>query len=372
MKHPVVRRVCFAILAVLLAAVLVVGGYILYLQLQYYRIDDHTPLTVSNPAEQTLQKGGTYTAATYNIGFGAYNQEFSFFMDTGHMADGTYVSGKSGRAADKETVLTDTAGDAAALAALSPDFCLLQEVDSDSTRSYGVDQRTWFTQNDQGLLPGYAFTYAVNFHSAYLFYPLQEPHGRANSGLLTLSRYEISSAERRSYPVDESFPTKFFDLDRCFSLHRLPVEDGKELVLINSHMSAYDKGGLVRTQQLALLSAVLSEEYAKGNYVIVGGDYNHILDSAADTFPSEQLVPEWVASLSPQDLPDGFSIVKATNCNTVPTCRTCDIPYTKGVNYTAVLDGFIVSDNVTASAENIDLDFQYSDHNPVLLTFTLQ
>ena len=50
---------------------------------------------------------------------------------------------------------------------------------------------------------------------------------------------------------------------------------------------------------------------------------------------------------------------------------TADIPYTKGVNYTSVLDGFIVSDNVTATAENIDADFMYSDHNPVKLTFKL-
>ena len=55
----------------------------------------------------------------------------------------------------------------------------------------------------------------------------------------------------------------------------------------------------------------------------------------------------------------------------MPTCRGADLPYTPGVNYTTVVDGFLVSDNVQARAENIDTWFAFSDHNPVKLTFTL-
>lgn len=372
MKNKNLRRALCGLAGVLLLAVCVLGGYVVYLQLQYYRIGDNQPLTVQNNQSAVLQSGKSYTAATYNIGFGAYTQDYSFFMDTGYMADGSFVRGKSSRANSLDSVLRTTGGDAKELDALNADFLLLQEVDSGSTRSYQVDQRSYFTQNGEGLLAGYGSTYAVNFHSAYLFYPITEPHGIANSGLLTLSRYEMTDAVRRSYPVDESFFAKFFDLDRCFAVMRIPVENGRQLILINSHMSAYDKGGLIREKQLAFLCDVLTAEYEKGNYVIVGGDYNHILDSAPDTFASEQQVPGWVASLSADNMPEHFSIVKAENCNEVPTCRACDIPYTKGVNYTSVLDGFLVSDNVQATAHNVDLDFLYSDHNPVVLTFTLQ
>lgn len=372
MKSKVLKRSLMAAAAVILMVLLLVVGYVVYMQMQYYRIEDNKTLEITNPQQGTLKVGESYTAATYNIGFGAYLQDYSFFMDTGHMADGTYVQGKSSRAKSEESVHMATTADAENMARLDLDFLLLQEVDSDATRSYNVDQRSYFTQNTDGLFKDYASSYAVNFHSAYLFYPFNEPHGIANAGLLTLSRYEIKDAVRRSYPVDDSFPTKFFDLDRCFALLRIPVENKKELVLINSHMSAYDKGGLIREKQLALLCGVISEEYQKGNYVIVGGDFNHILDSEPDVFASEQLVPEWVASLSQSDMPAHFSIVKAKNDTQVATCRSCDIPYTKGVNYTSVLDGFIVSDNIKAETENIDLDFMYSDHNPVLLTFTLQ
>ncbi len=219
----------------------------------------------------------------------------------------------------------------------------------------------------------YGNVFANNFHSAYLFYPFSDPHGAVEAGLLNFTRYQIAEAERRSYPVDNSFVTKFTDLDRCFAVMRLPVENGRELVLINSHMSAYDEGGKIRLQQLELLNSVMEEEYQAGNYVIVGGDFNHALGEAvAEGFPSKQRFPAWVSILTQEEMAKGISIVRAENELEVPTCRGADIPYTKGVNFTTVVDGFLVSENVKAEAENIDTDFGYSDHNPVMLRFELE
>lgn len=369
-----IRRMGILLGGILLALVLMLGAYALYLTLQYSRIDDNTPLTVKTPQISVLKQNQSYTAITYNVGFGAYDPTYSFFMDTGHMADGTPVTGKYGKARSKDAAQSNTVGSIASLQTFSPDFCLVQEVDQDATRSYHIDQTKAITD----AFDGYGSTYASNFHSAFLGLPLNDMHGKTEAGLVTLSRFQVSEAVRRSYPVDESFPAKFFDLDRCFSQLRLPVQDasgnpsGKELVLINSHMSAYDEGGTVRAQQLALLNSIIKTEAQKGNYVIVGGDFNHALYGSEDTFPSQQLFPEWVSILSDEDLPEGFSVVEPVNSKTTPTCRTCDIPYEKGVNYIVSVDGFLVSDNVTASAENINLDFAYSDHNPVKLMFSLE
>ena len=137
-------------------------------------------------------------------------------------------------------------------------------------------------------------------------------------------------------------------------------------------MSAYDEGGKIRAQQLELLNAVMEEEYQAGNYVIVGGDFNHALGEAvAEGFASEQKFPEWVSILTQAEIAEGIQIQQAENELEVPTCRGADIPYTKGVTYTTVVDGFLVSDNIKATAENIDTDFRYSDHNPVRLQFEL-
>ena len=352
----------------LLLCVICAAGYVIYMQANYYRIEDEAVLETENNQKSALKGGETYTAVTYNIGFGAYGPDYSFFMDTGEMEDGTLTSGEYGKAISKESVEANIKGAVEELEKLNADFMLLQEVDVDADRSYHIDQMEQLKDH----FSDYGNVFANNFHSAYLFYPFSDPHGAVDAGLLSFSRYQIGEAKRRSYPVDNSFITKFTDLDRCFAVMRLPVEGGRELVLINSHMSAYDKGGLIRAQQLELLNSVMEEEYQAGNYVIVGGDFNHALgEVAAEGFSSKQKFPEWVSILTEEELAEGISIVQAENELEVPTCRGADIPYTKGVNFTTVVDGFLVSDNVKAAAENIDTDFGYSDHNPVLLRFEL-
>ncbi len=362
---PVIVKILAGLLIV---CVICIAGYIIYMQMNYYRIEDHTALETGNNQEQILKAGETYKAVTCNIGFGAYGPDYSFFMDTGEMEDGTRTAGKYGKAISKESVETNTEKAAEALEKLNADFMLLQEVDVDADRSYHINQKETLMKR----FGDYGNVFANNFHSAYLFYPFSDPHGAVEAGLLNFSRYEIAEAERRSYPVDNSFVTKFTDLDRCFSVMRLPVEGGKQLVLVNNHMSAYDEGGLIRAQQLELLNSVMEEEYEAGNYVIVGGDFNHALGEAvAEGFPSKQKFPAWVSILTQKEMAEGIRIVQAENELEVPTCRGADIPYTKGVNFTTVVDGFLVSDNVKATAENVDTDFGYSDHNPVLLRFEL-
>jgi endonuclease/exonuclease/phosphatase family metal-dependent hydrolase len=363
-----IKVTLITVLCFIIAVVLVVGGYVAYMSVQYYRIADNTPVETQNAQTALLEKGKDYSLFTYNIGFGAYNRDFSFFMDTGEMKDGTKVQGKNARAQSKQIVLTNTQGAIDTARKANPDFCFFQEVDTDSTRSFHVNQRGSIT----AAFSGSSSAFAVNFHSAYLFYPFSEPHGAVNSGILTLSKFKTGDNIRRSYPVDPGFPTKFFDLDRCFLLTRVPVGGGKDLVLINSHMSAYDAGGTIRKKQLALLNQVIKSERDKGNYIIAGGDMNHDIAGTIQHFPSEQKVPDWVFEFSDNELTPGFHIVRPSNADSVATCRSTDMPYTKGVNYTTVIDGFIVSDNVKATSENIDTGFEFSDHNPVKLTFQLQ
>ena len=49
------------------------------------------------------------------------------------------------------------------------------------------------------------------------------------------------------------------------------------------------------------------------------------------------------------------------------------MPYEKDKSYTVVIDGFIVSKNITpVYINNIDLLFMNSDHNPVYMEFILE
>ena len=362
------KFVLLAICIVIALLVIVIGGYIIYLETTYNRIADDTPIDVENNPTKTLAAGTTYKVATYNIGFGAYTPDYTFFMDEGMTKDGKPTVGTHSTAVSRESVEACTNGAIETVKALNPNFLLLQEVDTDSTRSYNVNQKAAF----ESAFPTFSSAFAVNFHSGYLAYPIGDPHGTVNAGLLLMGDAHVDSATRYSYPIDAAFPTKFFDLDRCFAVERLPVSNGKELVLINSHMSAYDEGGVIRAKQFALLTVIMEKEAAAGNYVIIGGDWNHSLCSSESMYESGFQVPSWVSTFDESLLPAGFSVVRASNIETVPTCRNNDVPYEKGYTYTVTVDGFVVSSNVKATAENVDAGFEYRDHNPVLLTFELE
>ena len=151
------------------------------------------------------------------------------------------------------------------------------------------------------------------------------------------------------------------------------MEGGKTLVLVNSHASAYDEGGIIRAQQMEMLFSFMEEEYKKGNWVIVGGDFNHVLGiEYKEAFPTEQLIPVWAYVIDDSDLPDHFSIVKPENGFEESTCRSADSPYIEGINYSTIIDGFIVSDNVEAMANIYHTGYVESDHQPVVMAFTLK
>ena len=162
-----------AVLIIFLVLIFVIVGYVVYLQVNYYRIEDHAVLEIENNTEDVLKTGDTYTAVTYNIGFGAYGPDYSFFMDTGEMKDGTKTSGKYGKAMSQESVEAHTEGALGVIEDLAADFYLLQEVDVDADRSYHVDQEAYI----KTAMTDYASVFANNFHSAYLFYPFNDPHG---------------------------------------------------------------------------------------------------------------------------------------------------------------------------------------------------
>lgn len=388
------------ILGLVFFVAVAVGGYLLYLQAYAERIADEQIVRVEgNVCEQKeLSLDTTYTAITYNIGFGAYDPSFSFFMEEGTLKDGTKTRGTSGKAASSDSVRSLTERAIAEVASAvqpapvevyveedldpwngietepvpeltptSPDFMLFQEVDSDSDRSYHVDQKALI----KAAFPSYSAYFAENFHTGFIVLPLHDMHGRVKSGLLTLTDVAPSSVVRRSFPIDESIPARFIDLDRCFCVMRVPVAQSGELVLINHHMSAYGSGDEIRAEQLSMLTAIMSVERAQGSHVIVGGDWNHALYDSIELYPSEEEVPNWLSDFDEAELPEGFAAVRPDNVETVATCRSSDMPFTPGRSYQVSVDGFVVSDNVEASATILDTGFGMSDHNPVLLSFRL-
>ena len=146
----------------------------MYKRQTYHRIADNLPLTVEQPAKKgadvdALAIGTEYTALTYNIGFGAYTPDFSFLRD----------GGESSWVKSKESVLDTVQGAGDLVASLRPDFALIEEIDLDSTRSYHTDEYALLKE----CLPEDYTVFAQNYDSAFLLYPLNQPHGSSKSGL---------------------------------------------------------------------------------------------------------------------------------------------------------------------------------------------
>ena len=69
-------------------------------------------------------------------------------------------------------------------------------------------------------------------------------------------------------------------------------------------------------------------------------------------------------------MPESWNWVYSSD---IPTNRRVKTVYQKGTTATTVIDFFLISPNIESlSIENIDLDFQNSDHQPVKMTMKLK
>lgn len=361
------KKLLRPLVCVLLAFVILVGGYVAYVFLAYHRVGDQS-LSVMHcsrdavPMEDAVETGAVYRVSSANAGFGAYSADYSFFMD----------GGRESRARSRQAVDKNMRGIVAFVEDLSPDFALFQEVDTDGTRSWHIDETAYLSDAMTGC--EFDEVFAQNYDSPYLFYPLIQPHGANQSGIVTLSRHPIASAARRELPVESGF-MKLLDLDRCYSVSRIPTASGKELVLYNLHLSAYTSDGAIATEQLELLCADMLAEYEAGNYCVAGGDFNKdLLGNSPEIFGVAAGENDtWAQPIPEGTIPAGLTLVAPFD-ETAPaaSCRTASEPYSIETTFRLTVDGFLVSDNVeVVDSAVLDAGFLYSDHNPVWMDFKL-
>jgi hypothetical protein len=285
--------------------------------------------------------------------------DFGFFMD----------GGESARARSEEEVIRNVNGAIEASYEADAEINFFQEVDVTGHRSCFVDQRAMIFEafRDRSLV------YAQNYDSPYLFYPFHAPIGSAASGIITVTEFGITDALRRSLPIDTSV-MKIIDLDRCYSVSRVPVDNGRELILYNVHLSAYTADESIVRGQMEMLAEDMAAEYAAGNYVVCGGDFN--CDLPGDSMEIFGVYGDfgWAKPFDTSILPDGLTLVAPLDrAAPVPSARNADGEYVEGTSFVITLDGFIVSDNVEVVASDvIDTGFEHSDHNPVYLDFVLR
>ena len=348
------KKVLKLALTVLGIVVVLAAAFIIFLTVTEFRPDEAEPVAVSSYGE-AVEPEDSISLMTWNIGYCGLGANEDFVMDGGTGPDkpelGDYNNYYSG-AAD-------------ILSSAGADIYFIQEVDSDSARSYRVDEVSGISS----ALRAASSAYAMNYSCPFVPFPWP-PMGRVNSGLMTLSDFAVSGeAERIALPCPFSWPISTANLKRCLLVTRYDMPDtGSQLVCVNLHLEAYDDGEGKAAQTAALLE-LLEEEYAAGNYVVAGGDFNQAFPGTLDTWPILS-ADYWTPGVLTDDmLPEGWSFA----CDgSAPTCRLDNQPYDAGTQQHYVLDGFIVSPNVQVeSVDTMDTGFDYSDHAPVMLNITL-
>ena len=345
----------------LLVALAVLTGLLLLGVIALWRLEWKPP-----PHQLTARRGQARRSGapppsrldilSWNIGYAALDREADFFMD----------GGRGVRARNPEQVQRNLAAVAELLRRQQADIIMLQEIDRDSSRTFALDQ----VERLATELPGYQWSYAPNFRVAWIPVPLWRPLGRVESGLLTMSQFPLASALRHQLPGHYSWPVRVFHLKRCLQEIHLPGPDGHDWVIINLHLSAFDQGGRLRRQQMDFLRRLLVERAARGQHLVVGGDWNQAPPGVGpDSFPHRDPLPGWFQTMPADWLPEGFQFAFVRQ---VPSLRATNKPYRPGENFVTVVDGFVLGPGLQVQQlQCLSLDFEYSDHHPVRLRVAL-
>ena len=338
------KRIIIMIGVILLLFLAILG----YFTLRKYHPDKKIVVAENRVKPISLD---TVKCMSWNIGYCGLGADMDFFYDGGS----NVRTSKKNTEENLAFIKKQLAG------AKNTDFFLLQEVDTSSKRSYFLDQFSHISR-ELGSYQGY---FSTNYHVDFVPVPFTNPLGKVRGGLATFSKFTPKRVIRYAYPSRYSWPMNLFMLDRCFMANEFMLNNGKKLIVINTHNSAYDDGTLKR-KEMSFLKKILLAEYKKGNYLIVGGDWNQFplgieryqerFDLAKTSIIKKDFMPsdwKWVADYK-----------TATN-------RALDAPLNENTKK-AVIDFYLISPNIEVlNVKTHNQKFRHSDHHPVTARFRL-
>jgi len=346
----------------LVVAILITGfiGLLVYAKVTDFKPEERE--IIARPEDPSVLKDSlSISLLTWNIGYAGLDKDMDFFKD-----GGTKVI------TPKDNYLKNIAGITDFLLYNDTvDFILIQEIDRDSKRSYRVDQ----FEKIAGILSGHNPFFAKNYDVFFVPAPPSKPMGKVVSGIATYSKYTPVSSIRYSLPGDMGFPTQLFYLDRCFMVNRFRIENGRELVLINTHNEAFDEGGDIRQAQMESIKEFVLNEYNSGNYVITGGDWNQYPPEFKPAFSTDKAFTGKIGNFNLTGIESDYmpGEWKWIYDPATPSVRTLDAAYIPSTTPASICDIFLISPNIEfVSVKCHHLGFTNSDHNPVIMRVKLR
>jgi len=315
-----------------------------------FKPEKETIILKSNYSKLPTDK--SYKLFSWNIGYGGLDKNTDFFFDGGKTVHPTLESNLNNIFEIFSTINTYS----------NYDFILIQEIDINSHRSHFINQKNLITKT----LLNNNYDFALNYSCKFIPFPIKQPYGKVESGLLNIRNHSPFSTSINSLPGKKTWPQSLFLPKRCALIDRYLLDNNKELIIMNIHLSAFDKGN-VRNEQLRYLAEYALNEYNKGNYIVIAGDWNQIPPIAPAIYhqKTEYYTP---IVLNTSLFNSNWQVI----CDTLsPTNRFLNAPY--GPNsLTTIIDFALISPNVLPIViNNINLNFKNSDHNPFIFEFKL-
>ena len=335
------------------SGILIVAGFLVYSIITEYKPAALEPVEIKEAGCSAVDTTSEFSVITWNIGYGGLGREMDFFYDGGTRVrpDSTYFR-QSCNGILSFLKAHDTV-----------DFFFFQEVDIDSKRSYYLDEVTLLSD----ALPNFGEVFAANYICGFVPVPTTNPMGRVYSGMATFSRFRIDSAVRHGFDKHTPWPDRLFYMKRCFLTSRFFLPDGRQLILVNIHNSAFDTGGILRKREMEMIRNFMIHEYEEGNYLVAGGDWNA---NPPGFRPEIIRTGDRIKRDEFTNLNEYFPGWKFAADLTASTNRNVDTPYEHGVTPTTIIDFFLVSPNIeVVTVETYSTGFTFSDHHPVYLKF---
>lgn len=236
-----------------------------------FRPPPRQPQTVFGPdTGPVLRTGQTVKVISWNVQYMA-GKNYVFFYD---LPDGCGPDKRPSKA-DIEATLRAAAR---IIREEDPDIVLLQEVDDNARRTDFEDQ---LEQLLNLLPPDYKF-HASAFYWKSPFVPHPKIMGAVGLKLSVVSKYKIALALRHQLPLEDAgVVRRMFHLKRAVLETRLPVENDRDFVVMNTHLSAFVRKPDTMERQVEAVKSLIDRLAGQGERWVVGGDFNLLPDDGA-------------------------------------------------------------------------------------------
>lgn len=313
-----------------------------------------------------IQPGQSLKLLTYNVQYMA-GKGYVFFYDMPGDA------GPDDRPSPES--ITHTLEEVArVIADENPDLVLLQEVDDGAKRTDYEDQMARLVR----LLPDGDYPCsATAFYWKAAYVPHPHINGSVGMKLVTLSKYRISEATRYQLALVPDDPlTQQFNLKRAVLQTRLPASQGKDVMILNTHLEAFAQGTNTMEQQVAEVAALLDRLTQEGHAWAIGGDFNLVPPGDAYSRLADDQKAYYKEKSELSVLYDTYQAVPSLADVTGENAAAWYTHFPNNPAYTApnkTIDYFFLSNNITVNhayvRQHDTLDI--SDHLPVIAEVTL-